>query len=291
MRTTKKIIACILSCSLLFYTSSPSYTEAKSNTVIKKAYTISKKAGKYNNSVKLKLKTKKGYTVYYSTGKKLSLSKKVTSSKSKTFTFKKTTTLKVYAVKKSKKLTAAKLKEVKSSAVAKYKYTIIKRNSSSTSTPTVSPESAVTQTPAADTTASPGTTGTTSTQAPSSTSETFSTKSPDSTSDATSTKTPDSNLDEVSTSSPVTPTPTTSPSATIKPTTSPTAVPISTPGNSHYTGDDSLSDYVTPTRTVYDTFHYLHCGYCLQKSYINHQRNRNIKHYLYKRWQWCIGLW
>lgn len=43
MRTTKKIIACILSCSLLFYTSSPSYTEAKSNTVIKKAYTISKK--------------------------------------------------------------------------------------------------------------------------------------------------------------------------------------------------------------------------------------------------------
>ena len=118
MRTTKKIIACILSCSLLFYTSSPSYTEAKSNTVIKKAYTISKKAGKYNNSVKLKLKAKKGYTVYYSTGKKLSLSKKVTSSKSKTFTFKKTT-LKVYAVKKSKKLTAAKLKKVKSSAVAK----------------------------------------------------------------------------------------------------------------------------------------------------------------------------
>ena len=279
MRTTKKIIACILSCSLLFYTSSPSYTEAKSNTVIKKAYTISKKAGKYNNSVKLKLKTKKGYTVYYSTGKKLSLSKKVTSSKSKTFTFKKTTTLKVYAVKKSKKLTAAKLKKIKSSAVAKYKYTIIKRNSSSTSTPTVSPESAVTQTPAADTTASPGTTGTTSTQAPSSTS------------DAVSTKTPDSNLDEVSTSSPVTPTPTTSPSATIKPTTSPTAVPISTPGNSHYTGNDSLSDYATPTRTVYDTFHYLHCGYCLQKSYINHQRNRNIKHYLYKRWQWCIGLW
>ena len=238
-----------------------------------------KKTGKYNNSVKLKLKAKKGYTVCYSTGKKLSLSKKVTSSKSKTFTFKKTTTLKVYAVKKSKKLTAAKLKKVKSSAVAKYKYTIIKRNSSSTSTPTVSPESAVTQTPAADTTASPGTTGTTSTQAPSSTS------------DAASTKTPDSNLDEVSTSSPVTPTPTTSPSATIKPTTSPTAVPISTPGNSHYTGDDSLSDYVTPTRTVYDTFHYLHCGYCLQKSYINHQRNRNIKHYLYKRWQWCIGLW
>lgn len=65
MRTTKKIIACILSCSLLFYTSSPSYTEAKSNTVIKKAYTISKKAGKYNNSVKLKLKTKKGYTVLH----------------------------------------------------------------------------------------------------------------------------------------------------------------------------------------------------------------------------------
>lgn len=72
-------------------------------------------------------------------------------------------------------------------------------------------------------------------------------------------------MDEVSTSSPVTPTPTTSPSATIKPTTSPTAVPISTPGNSHYTGNDSLSDYATPTRTVYDTFHYLHCGYCLQK--------------------------
>ena len=82
----------------------------------------------------------------------------------------------------------------------------------------------------------------------------------------------------------VTATPTASPSETAKPTTSPTAVPISTPNNSYYTDDDSLSDYVTPTRTVYDTFHYLHCGYCLQKSSINHQRNRNIKHYLYKRW-------
>lgn len=166
-----------------------------------------------------------------------------------------------------------------------------KCNSSSTSNPTVSPESAVTQTPAADTTTSPGTTGTASTQAPSSTSETVSTKSPDSTSDAASTKTPDSSSDAVSTSSPVTATPTASPSETTKPTTSPTAVPISTPNHSYYTGDDSLSDYVTPTRTVYDTFHYLHCGYCLQKSSINHQRNRNIKHYLYKRWQWCIGLW
>ena len=156
-----------------------------------------------------------------------------------------------------------------------------KCNSSSTSTPTVSPESAVTQPPAADTPTSPGTTGTASTQAPSSTSETVSTKSPDSTSDAASTKTPDSSSDAISTSSPVTATPTTSP----------TAVPISTPNHSYYTSDDSLSDYVTPTRTVYDTFHYLHCGYCLQKSSINQQRNRNIKHYLYKRWQWCIGLW
>ena len=159
-----------------------------------------------------------------------------------------------------------------------------KCNSSSTSTPTVSPESAVTQTPAADTTASPGTTRTTSTQAPSSTSETVSTKSPDSTSDAASTKTPDSSSDAVSTSSPVTATPTASPSETTKPTTSPTAVPISTPNHSYYTGDDSLSDYVTPTRTVYNTFHYLHCGYCLQKSYINQQRNRSIKHFLNKRW-------
>ncbi len=252
MKTTKKIIACILSCSMLFYSSSPSYTEAKSSTVNKKAYTISKKAGKYNNSVKLKLKTKKGYTVYYSTEKKLSLYKKVNSGKSKTFTFKKTTTLKVYAVKKSKKLTAAKLKKVKSSAVAKYKYTIIKKNSSSTSAPTVSPESTVTQTPAATTTSSPSATETASTKAPSSTSETVSTKAPDS-----------SNSDEVSTSSPATATPTASaqateeptpsPAATAKPTASPTSVPISTPGNSHYTGDDSLSDYVAPTRTVYDT--------------------------------------
>ena len=57
----------------------------------------------------------------------------------------------------------------------------------------------------------------------------------------------------------VTATPTASPSETAKPTTSPTAVPISTPNNSYYTDDDSLSDYVTPPRTVYDTFHYLHC--------------------------------
>ena len=62
----RKILAGVLAGSMIFYCSS--YTtvlSAKSAAVVKKGYTISKKAGKYTKSVTVKVKAKKGYTVYY----------------------------------------------------------------------------------------------------------------------------------------------------------------------------------------------------------------------------------
>lgn len=78
----RKILAGVLSGSMIFYCSS--YTtvlSAKSAAVVKKGYTISKKAGKYTKSVTVKVKAKKGYTVYYTTGKNLSVKKKIKAKK------------------------------------------------------------------------------------------------------------------------------------------------------------------------------------------------------------------
>ena len=78
----------------------------KIKVTVKKAvgYTISKKAGTYEASVQPKVKAKKGYVVYYTTGKKFKSSKMIKTKKSKTFNISKTTTLKLYAVKATKKL-------------------------------------------------------------------------------------------------------------------------------------------------------------------------------------------
>lgn len=73
----RKILAGVLSGSMIFYCSS--YTtvlSAKSAGVVKKGYTISKKAGKYTKSVTVKVKAKKGYTVYFTTGKIFPLRKR-----------------------------------------------------------------------------------------------------------------------------------------------------------------------------------------------------------------------
>ena len=80
----RKILACVLAGSMIFYCSS--YTtvlSAKSAAVVKKGYTITKKAGKYTKSVTVKVKAKKGYTVYYTTGKNLSVKKKIRQRKRK----------------------------------------------------------------------------------------------------------------------------------------------------------------------------------------------------------------
>lgn len=103
-------------------------------------YTISKKAGTYTDSVTVKVKAKKGYTVYYANGGKLKSSKKIKAKKSRTFTIKKTTTLKLYTVKGNKKIRSSKLRK----SAKKYKnyneycYKIVKKADKENVTPTPS---------------------------------------------------------------------------------------------------------------------------------------------------------
>lgn len=154
----RKILAGVLAGSMIFYCSS--YTtvlSAKSAAVVKKGYTISKKAGKYTKSVTVKVKAKKGYTVYYTTGKNLSVKKKIKAKKTKSFTFKSTKTLKIYAVKASKKVTKKTLKKVKKSSIAKYKYTIVKKTKATATPAATAGQNSTTATaaPTAGTTAVP----------------------------------------------------------------------------------------------------------------------------------------
>ncbi len=150
-------------------------------------YKISKKSGTYTDKVKVKVKAKKGYTVYYTTGKKLSVGKKIKSNKTRKFTFKKSKTLKLYVTKKNN-ITAGKLKKIRAAQMFRYRYTIV---SASTS-------------------------------------------------------------DEISSLSAAMPSEAVVPTATATVTTRPDNVPIPTPGESEYTGDDSIAGYIEPVRTDYD---------------------------------------
>ena len=53
-------------------------------------FTISKKSGTYKNSIKVKVKAKKKYNVYYKAGRKYKKGKVIKAGKSKTFVIKKT---------------------------------------------------------------------------------------------------------------------------------------------------------------------------------------------------------
>ena len=74
-----------------------------------KGFTMSKKAGVYQESVTTTLKAQKGYQVYYTTSDKFAQKTKVKAGTSKKFTFTKTTTLKVYPVRTNQKMTTTKL--------------------------------------------------------------------------------------------------------------------------------------------------------------------------------------
>lgn len=124
------VLACALAVAFsLMALASPFAPQAEASAVKAKGYTISKKAGTYSKTVKVKVKCKKGYVLYYSTKGKLKTSVKIKPGKSKTFTFKKTTTLKVYSAKKTAKVTAKKLNK----KCKKYKYVVKKASSSSSS--------------------------------------------------------------------------------------------------------------------------------------------------------------
>lgn len=151
-RKAKKWTAGVLTCAMVgscLITGTPS--EAKNKTT---GFTISKAAGTYTGKVSVKVKAKKGYTVYYTTGKKLTSSKKIKSKKTKTFTFTKTKTLRVYAAKK--KLSKKKLKKISTKKMKSYQYKIVKKQTSATSTAAAK----TTSTPSAASTAGTGTTPT-----------------------------------------------------------------------------------------------------------------------------------
>lgn len=219
MKHVKKLIVTALVLALIC--PAPSANAAKKTT----GYTVSKKSGTYETSVTTKVKVKKGYKVYYTTGKKLSAKKVIKAKKSKSFTFTSSKTLRLYAVKSSKKMTPKKLRKIKTTNMKKYTYNI-KAPAAETQAPdsTTSVESASPSTG----TQTPGNSSTPS-QA---------TASPS----ATATSTP------VNTS-PATPTPAATQPTTTQPA---TAQPVTTPGDSGYIGDDANSDYVTPTRAVWD---------------------------------------
>ena len=137
-RVIKKTIAVVLSLALSFAYVPTSAQAASKNKVNKSVSTkkntkkkpvgfkISKNAGTYAKKVKVKVKAKKNYKVYFTTGKKFKKSKVIKAGKSKKFTFKKTTTLKLLSVKKSKKVSTKKLNKMakKSKRLYEYKYVI-----------------------------------------------------------------------------------------------------------------------------------------------------------------------
>lgn len=97
---------------------------AVSGKVKNKKYTISRKPGVYSSPMKIKLKAKKGYKVYYSFNGKFKTKKKVRSGKKKSFLLSQTKTLQVYAVKTKKKITAKMLKRKASKKAKAYTYVI-----------------------------------------------------------------------------------------------------------------------------------------------------------------------
>lgn len=138
MQQAKKLLAKIMVLALMLaYIPAPVANVNAANNISTKKYTISKKTGTYSDAFKLTIKAKKGYNVYYTTGSNLTTKKVIKSGKKKTLTIKKTTTLKVYAVKKSASVTAKKLKSnsVKNKTKS-YVYTISNSDSTTTDTST-----------------------------------------------------------------------------------------------------------------------------------------------------------
>ena len=206
MKYVKKLIVAVLTLALVC--PAPSADAAKKTT----GFTVSKKSGTYDATVTTKVKVKKGYKVYYTTGKKLSTKNVIKAKKSKSFTFTSTKTLRLYAVKSSKKITAKKLRKIKTKNMKKYTYTIkssSKEPDSSTVVESNSPTSTSSPNPTTAVTSTPG----------------------------------NSNTPAASSTPAVTQPSTTQP---------PTAQPVTTPGDSGYTGDDAASDYVAPTRAVWE---------------------------------------
>lgn len=130
MKRKKYIISLLLVAALLLSSvfQTPMCAGAKGNTKETKYYTISKKAGTYTSAIKIKIKVKKGYKVFYQTSGSFKKNKVIKGGKSKVIKIKKTTVLSLCAVKKSVKATNKKLNKIfkkkKKAHYAKCKYVI-----------------------------------------------------------------------------------------------------------------------------------------------------------------------
>ena len=93
-------------------------------------FTISKKAGTYNEAVKTKIKAKKGYHVYYTTSSRFKKSARIKAGKSMIFRFTNTQTLKLLPVRSNISMTAATLNKRagKDKNRADYLYKICQKN-------------------------------------------------------------------------------------------------------------------------------------------------------------------
>lgn len=155
MKRKKHIISLLLVAILSLTTvcQVPMCVRAKENTKKTKYYTISKKAGTYTSAIRIKIKVKKNYKVFYQTSGTFKKSKVINGGKSKVIKIKKTTVLSLCAVKKSVKVTSKKLNKIlkqnKKAHYAKYKYTIEGSSAVDTAAPGESTSVPV-QTPSAD---------------------------------------------------------------------------------------------------------------------------------------------
>lgn len=95
-----------------------------SNKIKTKKYIISKQTGTYSTPIKIKIKAKKGYKIFYSLNGKFKAKKVIKSKKKKTITISSTKTLQIYVVKSSKKVTNKKLKAKAVKKCKNYTYTI-----------------------------------------------------------------------------------------------------------------------------------------------------------------------
>lgn len=88
-------------------------------------YKVSTNSGEYTNTQRVKIKAKKGYTVYYTTSGKFKANKKLKSKKSVILTLKKDATLKLYVKKNGKKVTVKQMNKARGREIncPMYKYT------------------------------------------------------------------------------------------------------------------------------------------------------------------------
>lgn len=132
MKKAKRLLSYILVLSLIV--SCVNVTTVSASTKVSTGkYILSNAAGTYNAAFTLKIKAKKGYKVYYTTGSTgFTKSKLVKSGKTKSIKISKTTKVRIYAVKSTKIITKKALKKLSSTnkGVKSYKYKIVSNDSS-----------------------------------------------------------------------------------------------------------------------------------------------------------------